>query len=261
MIPPALTRVVLRALAQAGEASPISKIEPVKGGFVSKSWRIVTKRRSYLLKYHEDPKPFLYSYESHGLNLLKAAGLRVPTVIAFSDKSDETPGYCIQEWIHPGSTDMQRRRLSPQLAEEIAALHSAPVEVPGYGSNYSATDGPKESWHDDWIACIRQRIQKLIDFLDEGGRMPAERWEALERLAAKLPDLLGGVDRQPALLHGDLHGRNIVANRAGEAVLIDPCVHYGDREYESSYMHLWGFYPPLFWEAYESAYPHPPGAT
>lgn len=262
MIPPALTRVVLRALAEAGEASPIRRIEPVKGGMVSTSWRIVTQRRSYLLKYHENPKPFLYSCEQHGMELLRAAGMRVPAVIAAADRTEETPGYCIQEWIHPGSMDAQRRRLNAELAAEIAQMHQTEARVPGYGCSYTSTEGPAgECWEEDWVVYFREhRLRCYVELLTRAGRMPPDRREALERLIESLPERLGGAERRPSLLHGDLHQRNIVANRAGQSVLIDPVAFYGDREFETAYMHLWGFFPPLFWQAYEAAYPHDAGA-
>jgi fructosamine-3-kinase len=256
MIPPSLSRIVLRALAEAGEASPISRIEPVKGGMVSKSWRIVTRRRSFLLKYHEDPPPYLYTKERHGLELLRAAGMRVPTVVAHADRTEETPGYCIQEWINPGSLDAQRRRLGPKLAEELAGLHLAQADVPGYGSSYSATHGPRDNWHANWVDYFRGHLlMRHVEKLEKAGRMPVERREALDQFMDRLPALLEKGDRRPALLHGDMHQRNIVANRADEPVLIDPATLYGDREYETAYMHLWGFFPPLFWEAYHAACP------
>jgi fructosamine-3-kinase len=41
---------------------------------------------------------------------------------------------------------------------------------------------------------------------------------------------LGGVARQPALIHGDLHRANVLCNAAGALALIDPHPFFADRE-------------------------------
>jgi protein-ribulosamine 3-kinase len=257
LIPPSLTRVVLCALAESGERSPITRIEPVKGGLVSKSWKITTRRRSYLLKYHENPHPYLYRSEERGLRLLRSAGARVPEVITASDKTSETPGYCIQEWIHPGSNAAYVRRGGATLGEEIARLHAAPVEAAGYGFDYSAEGGPKEDgWQAGWIDYLcSHHICRSMDRLHEMGLMPDERRDGLERVMSKMPDLLAGCDGRPSLVHGDLHKMNVLVNRAGEPVLIDPVVRYEEREFELAYAYLWGYFAPSFFDAYQTATP------
>jgi fructosamine-3-kinase len=257
MIPPSLTRVVLCALSEAGERSPITRIEQVKGGMVSNSWKITTRRRSYLLKYHEQPEPYLYRAEQRGLELLRAAGARVPAVIAACDQTPETPGYCIQEWIHPGSKEAHVRRGGSQLGEEIARLHRTAADAPGYGSDFSPSQGPDPGgWQSDWPAYLRERyVGKAMAKMEKAGCLTSERKDGLERLMAKLPELLAGRDTRISLVHGDLHKLNVLVNRAGEPVLIDPVARYEDREMELAYAYLWGFFSPAFFDAYLSAWP------
>jgi fructosamine-3-kinase len=75
----------------------------------------------------------------------------------------------------------------------------------------------------------------------------------------RLDDWLGGVARQPALLHGDLWGGNIIPGPGGSPALIDPAVYYGDREAELAYTQLFGGFGAEFYRAYQEAWPLEPG--
>jgi protein-ribulosamine 3-kinase len=77
----------------------------------------------------------------------------------------------------------------------------------------------------------------------------------LERLLDRLDVWLGGVARQPALMHGDLHRANVLCNAAGALVLIDPHPFFADRELELAYMDWVGGFPPAFYLTYEATYP------
>lgn len=260
MIPPALTPILLSALHEAGETAPITRIEPMKWGCVSKSHRIVTRRRSYLLKYHENPRPFLYSHEQHGLERLREAGARVPTVLAFADASEEAPGYCIQEWIEPKSKDAFARRLGARLGEQLARVHLAETGSQNYGTDYDSEAGPQaQAWVADWVVCYRDRLGHLVERGGQKGILSPERVRGLAKLLDRLDSLLGNVERRPSLLHGDLHGRNVLCDRAGESVLIDPVIYYGDREVEMAYTTLYNDFPPGFFHAYKITYPLDPG--
>jgi protein-ribulosamine 3-kinase len=80
----------------------------------------------------------------------------------------------------------------------------------------------------------------------------------LERLLDRLDVWLGGVARQPALMHGDLHRANVLCNAAGALVLIDPHPFFADRELELAYMDWVGGFPPAFYLTYEATYPCAP---
>lgn len=77
----------------------------------------------------------------------------------------------------------------------------------------------------------------------------------MNRLESYLPH-----DPPPSLLHGDLWSGNWMALAGGGAALIDPAVHFGDRECDLAMMHLFGGFPARLFKAYEDAWPLPPGA-
>ena len=74
------------------------------------------------------------------------------------------------------------------------------------------------------------------------------------RLAAKLPEFFDGYTPDASLLHGDLWGGNWGAV-AGEPVMFDPAVYYGDRETDIAMTMVFGGFGRAFYEAYESSWP------
>jgi fructosamine-3-kinase len=256
MIPPSLTSIVLSTLRDAGERTPISRVEQMRRGRVSSSWRIVTGRRSYLLKFHPNPRPYLYSYEQFGLGALRAAGARTPRVLAAADARDGEPAYCLQEWIAPGSTEQFARRLGPSMGEHLAAIHLVEPDTPGFGSGYDSVRGPCPRWFPIWAESFREgRLRPRIEAASAANALSAARRRGLERLLEKVDAILGSAGYRASLLHGDLHGANVLCDRQGRPVLIDPCVYWGDREAELAYTTLWGGFAPGFYRAYNAAWP------
>ena len=79
-----------------------------------------------------------------------------------------------------------------------------------------------------------------------------------QRLSARLPDLFDGYTPEASLLHGDLWGGNWGAV-AGEPVIFDPAVYYGDRETDIAMTRVFGGFGRAFYDAYESSWPMAPG--
>ena len=75
------------------------------------------------------------------------------------------------------------------------------------------------------------------------------------------PALLAGHQPRASLLHGDLWGGNWLASAAGEPVLFDPAVYYGDRETDLAMTRLFGGFGAAFYGAYLAVAPLPQGAA
>jgi protein-ribulosamine 3-kinase len=262
------------ALVAAGDDGQLRSIRRVTGGFESQAARLTTARGSYFLKWRPDGR---FVAEAADLDRLRATGtVRVPTVLAAADATPDKPGFLLQEWLRPPSHDQFLRRTGDRLGAQVASLHAAPIAslLPlGEGQDEGATQVPHPSgthsypgplpagegtW--DWPA------RYVADYLEPAaargaaaGRMPPERRRALDRLYARLDDLLGPVASQPSLLHGDLHRGNVLCDADGELVLIDPHPRVGDREAELAYTEWVGGFPPRFYAAYEAAFPSQPG--
>ncbi|MEM6457135.1 MAG: fructosamine kinase family protein, partial [Acidobacteriota bacterium] len=67
-------------------------------------------------------------------------------------------------------------------------------------------------------------------------------------------------DEPACLLHGDLWRGNVLADRAGAPVVIDPAVHRAQREADLAMAALFGGFPAAFYDAYAAHWPLAPEA-
>ena len=74
------------------------------------------------------------------------------------------------------------------------------------------------------------------------------------QLLAAIPDLLGH-SPVPSLVHGDLWSGNAGFSAAGDPVIFDPAVYWGDREVDIAMTELFGGFPSSFYEGYQSVWP------
>ena len=74
-----------------------------------------------------------------------------------------------------------------------------------------------------------------------------------ENLCKKLSDLLPV--ETPSLIHGDLWSGNIICDKQGKPVLIDPAIYYGFREMDIAMLNLFGSIPSSAIDAYQDVFP------
>ncbi len=265
-LPAGLEEPVGAALRNLGDGSRIRSAQPVGGGCINNAMRLQTGQGRYLLKYNPDAPPGLFEYEARGLEQIAATHtVRVPAVLAYQAASDRYPAWILLEWLEgPRSGDYAR------LGERVAELHhqgasphgNSPQGLPAYGlgyDNYLGSTLQVNRWEPDWARFFaRCRLRPQMELALRGGRLPGERRRRLERVIERLPGLLGGVERRPALIHGDLWGGNVIPGPDGLA-LIDPAISYSDREAEIAYTELFGGFSARFYAGYQSAWPLDPG--
>jgi fructosamine-3-kinase len=265
MIPVSLARTVADVLREAGDPSPLRAVAPVQGGYCSQVRRLTTDQGDYLLKWQEHSPPGVYTSEARGLRLLaQVGGARVPAVLAAVEAEGERPGFILQEWIDARPPEAYWQ-LGARYGERIGQFHrtSASGSVPEYGldhDNYVGKSRQVNRWQSDWVGFFReQRLRPQVVLASRLGLLSMECLRDLERLLERLEEWLGGVDRQPALLHGDLWSGNVLFDREGEPVLLDPAVCWGDREFDLATVQIYQEAPPGFYEAYQSVWPVAPG--
>jgi fructosamine-3-kinase len=246
-----LTSDVMAVLGQllaerAGDDTPIRQVRPVAGGDINQVYQVVTGQGRYLVKHHPGAPPRFFASEARGLRLLAGAqAVRVPVVYAVS----EYPALLVMEWVDPMT-----------LGGALARQHRITGPAFGLGEpHYLATLVQPAGWFATWPACWRAYLSQQGLQAERRQLMPRDRarrlWLLLERLDQWLAEDAGG----PALLHGDLWGGNWMVSAGGEPVLIDPAVFYGSREVDLAMTELFGGFPPAFYQAYQAAYPLPPG--
>jgi protein-ribulosamine 3-kinase len=204
----------------------------------------------------------MFEAEARGLSLLAhTQTVRVPQVYGFAESSPEQPAFIIMEWLERGSGEMSQSRLGEQIAE-LHRQGTSPQEPPAFGldrDNYLGFVVQVNRWEANWPRFFGEcRLRPQMELAQSGGRLPPERRRRLERVIDRLESLLSGVNRRPALTHGDLWGGNVIPGPDGLA-LIDPAVYYADRETEIAYTELFHGFPSAFYEGYQSAWPLEPG--
>ncbi|MCU0493413.1 MAG: fructosamine kinase family protein [Chloroflexaceae bacterium] len=257
MIPDGVLAQVKRALQCAGEVSSF-RVVPTAVGGVSETARLQTNHGDYFLKWNATPWFGTFTTEAFHLSLLRTTNtVRVPAVIAFAESENEQPAWMLQEWIGGASADAEPQRLGARLGERIAALHHVTANIsPGYGHPQHQRDGTVMLPHDDWATFLYEgHLRHHIERAQQDGRWTAQRHRRVEQLITRLPDLLGGVQRTPTLLHGDLHGGNVRCASNGEPVVADPWLFYGNRELELVSTLVSGDFLPAFYDAYQATLP------
>jgi len=262
-LPDALVTSVVAALETAGDTTAIQSVQPVSGGCINNAQRLETAQNVYLLKWNARPLPNMFLVEAQGLQLMyDTQTVRVPAVLTAIDADDDRPAYILMEWLE-GPAGAARRGDQTLLGTQLAAMHGHGTDAYGLDQdNYIGSTPQYNGWEVDWVRFYReQRLRPQIELAQRNGLLPTNRRQRLERLLERLDGWLTGVARQPALLHGDLWGGNVVTGPGGVPALIDPAVYYGDREAEIAFTELFGGFSTRFYDAYQEAWPLEPGYT
>lgn len=232
---------------------PVTDAKPrsVGGGDISWAWRVPTENGHVFLK--TGPLEFLetFSAEAEGLEELKSANaVKVPAVLAFGKSG--SGAYIALEWLDFDGRDSAAEVL---LGRQLALQHRCVDARFGWHRDNMIGSTPQlNDRDDDWIRFYRERrllVQlQLAESLGFGGELLQEG----ARLARNLEPLFGDYEPVPSLLHGDLWGGNW-SSVAGEPVIFDPAVYYGDRESDLAMTRLFGGFGSGFYRAYEDEWP------
>lgn len=139
------------------------------------------------------------------------------------------------------------------FAEELAAMHKAPVSHPevGYGfymDNFIGMRRQINTPHDKWIPFFRDcRLKPQFEAAARYFGQAEHR--KIEHLLSHLDEYLVEPEK-PSLLHGDLWAGNHMTGNDGKGWLIDPAVYYGHPEADLAMTELFGGFPRAFYEAY-----------
>ncbi len=223
----------------------VTSAEPVSGGDINDAYRVhLDDKRAVFVKTHAHPPPGMFVAEAAGLDWLRAGPLRVPRVIASSER-------CLAlEWLDVGS---KSRGFDEALGRGLAALHR--IRAPSFGldrASYLATL-PQDNTpqHDGVVFWVEARLRPLAERAIAAGHMPDVR-AALDTLRDARDRF--GPDEPPARLHGDLWWGNVLAVD-GAPVIIDPAVYGGHREVDLAMLALFGGLPPALVAAYDESFP------
>jgi fructosamine-3-kinase len=244
--------------ALTGTACASAPARAVAGGSINTCYHWQAGAGSMFVKVGPAASKSAFAAEADGLRELQAArALRVPQVLATGVAAGTA--FLALEWIERAPADPACER---RLGEGLAALHTVTTQRFGWWRDNTIGRTPQaNAWSSGWLEFFRER--RLCPQLALAERHGFGRQLGTQgaRLLEALPALLAGHTPRPALLHGDLWGGNWLATAAGEPVLFDPAVYYGDRETDVAMTRLFGGFGAAFYRAYEAAAPLPAGAA
>ncbi|MCI1882103.1 MAG: fructosamine kinase family protein [Sporolactobacillus sp.] len=229
--------------------APIDRLVSVSGGDINDTYRIESNHKNYFLKVHDHRPGNFFAVEAEGLKRLSQAA-RTPQVI--DQGQIGTDDFLILEWIAAG-----RRRNERALGEMLARVHRVTSDSFGMDFDNFAGGLPQSNQREkNWTAFyLKQRIEPQIEIAKRRGRWNARRQKKYERFAERFRRAYRTRQVVPSLLHGDLWGGNVMYDEAGDPVLIDPSVFYGNREMDIAMTQLFGGFGADFYRSYNEAYP------
>jgi fructosamine-3-kinase len=211
---------------QTGNLFKMSDRRSVGGGSINQAFRISDGQQSYFVKL----------------------SIRVPQPICWG--AIETHSYIALEWIDLG-------RATPSawvdLGRLLAHLHRQ-THSKGFGWDRNNTIGstPQPNpWIQGWADFfVEHRIGYQLQLAQRRGANFPKTDKLLSAIANHLNH-----HPAPSLVHGDLWSGNAGFSTAGEPIIFDPAVYWGDREVDIAMTELFGGFPQGFYEGYGAEWP------
>ncbi|WP_295392552.1 fructosamine kinase family protein [uncultured Thiodictyon sp.] len=237
------------AAATGRPFTPTAGPRPVGGGCISDAVILADREHSYFVKTNTAARSEMFEAEAAGLLELAAAGaLRVPAPLCWG--RTDTRSFLVLERLQLGGPTR-----GATAGRQLAELHRHGSPTFGWSrDNFIGATAQPNTPNADWIDFWRdQRLGFQLELAARKGYARTLQ-DAGERLRSDLDTLLDHRP-QPALLHGDLWGRNLGWLPDGAPVVYDPAVYYGDREADVAMTELFGGFGVDFYAAYREAWP------
>jgi protein-ribulosamine 3-kinase len=234
----------------------MSSVAAVGGGSINQCLKFETiDGRACFLKFNNASHSGMFEAERDGLDALRNAdAIRVPDVIT-SGQTDEQ-AYLLLEFIEFGGRQISAGK---RLGALLARQHRCQGDSFGWHRNNTIGSTPQKNTQSaDWIEFFghfRLRFQIELAASNGFGELQARA----NKLLQLLPVFFEDYHPDCCLLHGDLWSGNWSATPAGEPVIYDPAVYYGDREADIAMTLLFGGFGSEFYAAYDNAWPLDPG--
>jgi protein-ribulosamine 3-kinase len=229
-----------------------AKMRPLPGGGISEVAVLENATARYFVKHHPAERLDMLVAEAEGLEALRrAAVVRVPTPLGSGAAAGRA--FLVLEYLalRPAGDAAQEA-----LGRGLAAQHR--ITRPRFGwhrdnaiGSTPQRNGDSTDWGQFWST------QRLGFQLQRAAGVAPRRSLVVsgERLLAHVDALFAGYRPPASLLHGDLWNGNVAQTAAGQPVIYDPAVYYGDRETDVAMTELFGGFSERFYRAYREAWP------
>lgn len=222
--------------------------ESIGGGCINQISKLTDEDRNHWLLKENLPQYLeMFIAEADGLKEIKSSkSIRVPEV--YCHGMTKQSAYLLMEYIplSSGSADAK-------TGQQLAQMHQyQATEFGWFRDNYIGTTPQSNKQHTLWIEFWKsQRLLPQLELAKNKG-YPNSAYEDGLRLAESLSAFFNTYRPSASLLHGDLWGGNQAHDKAGNPVIFDPAIYYGDREADIAMTELFGGFSPQFYSSYNS---------
>jgi len=239
----------------SGQPCRLGQVQELGGGCINRAFVVRDGMAAWFVKLNAAHRLDMFEAEAAGLRALAATRtLRVPQALGTGLADGEA--FLVLEYIPFGR---QGPGGGAEAGRRLAQLHRHSQDRFGWDrDNYIGSTPQTNTQSGDWAYFWRE--QRLGPQLERARRQgfAGRLQDRGRRLLELCPALLDHAPL-PSLLHGDLWGGNMAYDTAGDPLLFDPAVYYGDREADLAMTQLFGGFGGDFHAAYREAWPLDPG--
>lgn len=225
----------------------------VGGGSINSAYHLSGteqgRQQDYFIKFNRADRYEMFRAESAGLVELAHTGVvKVPKPLCTGVLGAQS--FIVMEYLPLGG-----RGDVALLGEQLAEMHQ--TTEPRYGWHCQNTIGATPQlniWMDDWVEFYtEQRLGYQLQLAERRGA-PAHLIDYGQRLLEHVGDFFTAYTPAASVLHGDLWSSNYAFTAAGDPVIFDPAVYFGDREADIAMTELFGGFGQRFYDAYNAAW-------
>eukprot|EP00794_Sanderia_malayensis_P014105 gene14105-15579_t len=269
----------LQSFIQDSLGIELEDLGAVDGGCICNCRIFSTNSGKLFVKTFEQEKgKVMFPGEFESLKAIKRTNtILVPSPMKLLDYESNKECVMIIEHVDMRSLSKYQAKLGEQLArlhlhnESLLAIKEEKEKRIGKAEHLTTVDEfgfhvatccgmiPQDNtWNKSWVEFYtQQKLQVQINLVQQKCQ-DRELEECWSELQLKISTLFKGIEIKPALLHGDLHGRNAGDTSSGP-VIYDPASFYGHSEFDLAITGIYGGFTKQFYDAYHALVPKSPG--
>ncbi|MFN2429287.1 MAG: fructosamine kinase family protein [Cryomorphaceae bacterium] len=235
-----------------GRDVELQRVEIVGGGSINDARRLYTSEGIFFAKINTASEfPGMLEAEADGLSFLaKHSSFKIPGVAGTGVTND-------QQWIlmEHISSSSRKKGYWETFGCQMAEMHRSTNEEFGYDkTNYLGSLVQKNNYKKTWAEFfVEVRLAPLLEMARQKGEASQEMVRLFEKLFSRAEKYFP--EEPPAAVHGDLWTGNFMTDEDGNATIFDPASYFGHREMDLGMSQLFGGFDPIFYSAYNEAYP------
>lgn len=257
-----LLRQVVREWA--GASAELEEVTPLAGGCINTTLALRTKEgEKAVLKITPHRVDLAYADEAHQLQVLREAGLPVPSVYRCKIGSLEEPfSYILLEFVEGMDLAAAKNccssdeldQIQGQLAELVLVMHDH------RSPHYMRLSAAEPKRYERWAEFYHDVFDGICRELTQSNTLAVKSKKTVMRVHERLDRLLAHTDC-PRLVHWDIWATNImvreVDGRWRIAAFLDPNCKYAHAEAELAYLDLFHTSTPTFLKVYQQQFKLP----